>query len=87
MFLEIPFLQAFEYCCNQPIFVTCALITTIACVLLGVWALPKQEARGKVFTILAILVAIAIAWVIIPATMSANTTPEQAARGVFIWGA
>lgn len=86
MFLDIPFLQAFSYACSQPAFLICAFAATIILVFVGAKVMPKLGEAGKILTIVLFVLGMAIAWVIIPATIAAATSPEQAARGVFIWG-
>lgn len=88
-FLTIPFSQAFAHCATTTSFLVCIIIGLIVAALIVFFTIKSASSGDgwktphSLFVFLAIAIAVGV-FVYRPGEVSANTTPSEAARGVFI---
>jgi len=86
--LDIPLSQAFSFCFHQPSYVGWLIGATLLAIGVAVVAVKQynrtQEAWWGTVGVAIPIIILVCALLIRPCSVAANTSPEQAQRGVFI---
>lgn len=86
--LDIPLSQAFGFCFHQSSYVGCLIgavvVSVIAALLFRRIYQKTQDAIWGILGLAVPIIVLACALLIRPCSVAANTSPEEAQRGVFI---